>query len=147
MHYTLGGVQVAMSKEELQALLTVKEVAEMHDVPARVVRKAVKNGTIPGAVEVLGRTGFDPDLVANWTPPEPGTRVVGARREDGRRRYRIYLTPDEAAKLLVEGYEVSDPREAAKARRAAKKEGQGAEAQGGEEAPAENEDLFADFEA
>lgn len=110
-----------ISIEKLQSLLTVKQVAEMFDVPARVVRKAAKSDTIPGLIEALGKYGFDPDLVSSWTPPEPGTRVVGARREDGRQRYRIYLSEEEAAKLLAEGYEVSDPRVAAKARRAAKK--------------------------
>lgn len=137
-----------MTVADLQALLTIKEVAEMHDVPARVVRKAVKSGTIPGALEVLGKTGFDPELVANWTPPEPGTRVVGAKRPDGRQRFRIYLTSDEATKLLAEGYEVSDPRQAAKERRAAKKAAQGAEGSDEPQPDMESEeDPFADFGA
>lgn len=116
-----------MTVADLQALLSVKQVAEMFDVPARVVRKAAKASppTIPGVVEVLGKCGFDPDKVSSWTPPEPGTRVVGASRDDGRQRYRIYLTPGEAAKLLAEGHEISDPRQAAKERRAAKKVAQG----------------------
>lgn len=131
-----------MTHEQLTALLTVKEVAEMHDVPDRVVRKAVKSGTIPGHVQVLGKSGFEPEKVAKWVAPEPGTRVVGAKRADGRQRYRIYLTQDEAAKLLAEGYEVTDPREAAKARRAARKatKDEAPEAKSGE-----SDDLFADF--
>lgn len=136
-----------MTVEQMTALLTVKQVAVMHEVPDRVVRKAVKNGTIPGHVEVLGKSGFEPEKVAKWVPPEPGTRVVGAKRADGRQRYRIYLTSDEAAKLLAEGYEVTDPREAAKARKAAKRE---AAAEAGEPAEAEtgeSDDLFADFGA
>lgn len=136
-----------MSIADLKALLTVAQVADMFEVASRVVRKAAKAGTIPGAVEVLGKVGFDPDLVANWTPPEPGTRVVGAKREDGRWRYRIYLSPEEAAKLLAEGYDVSDPRVAAKARRKAKA---AAKAEGVEEVSEEitsNGDLFADFDA
>ena len=134
-----------MSIEKLQALLTVNEVADMFDVAPRIVRKAVKNGAIPGVIEVLGKTGFDPDQVESWTPPEPGTRVVGAKREDGRQRYRIYLTSDEAADLLAKGYEISDPREAAKARRAAKK---AAQAEGGEAPKADSDDdLFSDFGA
>lgn len=137
-----------MKVTDLQALLTVKEVAEMHDVPARVVRKAAKAGTIPGHIEVLGKDGFDRDLVANWTPPEPGTRVVGAKRPDGRQRYRIYLTSEEAAKLLTEGYEVSDPRVAAKERRAAKKVAQGEGSDVAVETkPSEEDDPFADFGA
>ena len=135
-----------ISIAKLQSLLTVKEVAEMFDVPARVVRKAAKASppTIPGMIEALGKYGFDPDLVASWTPPEPGVRVVGARRDDGRQRYRVYLNPDELAKLLSDGYEVTDPREASKARRAAR-----AAAKAGEvdatEASAGDEDLFSDF--
>jgi len=134
-----------MDLSNLSELLSVQQVAEMFDVPARVVRKAAKNGTIPGAVSVLGKTGFDPNSVTEWEPPEAGTRTVGASREDGRQRYRIYLTPAEASKLGAEGYELSDPREAAKARRAAKKADKG-------EAPAVEEtgtveDPFAAFGA
>lgn len=110
-----------MDFDQLEALLTVGQVADMHDVPARVVRKAAKNKTIPGAVQVLGKWGFDADQVANWTPPEPGTRVSKAAREDGRRRFTIYLTTEEAGKLVAEGYEMKDPREVARARRAARK--------------------------
>ena len=136
-----------ISIEKLQTLLTVKEVAEMFDVPARVVRKAAKDDTIPGKIEALGKYGFDPDLIVNWTPPEPGTRVVGARREDGRQRYRIYATPDEKAKLLAEGYEISDPREAAKARRAQRKAAGSETEPEVEEAASSGDDLFADFGA
>lgn len=133
----------SMSVEQLQSLLTVKQVAEMHEVPARVVRKAVKDGTIPGHVEVLGKSGFEPDKVTSWVAPEPGTRVVGAKRADGRQRYRIYLTKEEAAKLLSEGYELSDPREAAKARKAARK----ATGDAAPEAESEDaDDLFAGFD-
>ena len=134
-----------MDLSKLSELLTVKQVSEMFEVPARVVRKAAKDGTIPGAVKVLGKTGFDPAVVTEWEPPEAGTRVVGASREDGRQRYRIYLTSEEAAKLQTEGYELSDPREAAKARRAAKKAGK-AEAPAVEETGAV-EDPFAAFGA
>ena len=138
-----------MSVEQLQALLTVKQVAAMFDVPARVVRKAAKAGTIPGHIEVLGKDGFDPDKVANWTPPEAGTRVVGASREDGRRRYRGFFNDEELAVLLSQGYEITDPRVAAKERRAARK---AAKAEGGGEEASESptegaEDLFADFGA
>jgi len=133
--------------EQLQALLTVKQVAEMFDVPARIVRKAAKNKTIPGAIEVLGKVGFDPDVVTNWTPPELGTRTVGARREDGRQRYSVYLTPDEAAKLLSEGYEISDPREAAKARRAKKAAAKAEGSEASQEVEASDDDPFAGFGA
>jgi len=135
-----------MDITKLESLLTVAQVAELHDVPTRVVRKAAKNGTLPGTIKVLGKYGFDPELVESWEPPEPGTFGVRASaREDGRRRYRIYLTEAESVTLLGQGFEVTDPRAAAKARRAAKK---AAEASGVAEAPvssAEEEDPFADF--
>lgn len=136
-----------ISTAQLEALLTVTQVAELHDVPARVVRKAAKAGEIPGQLEVLGKFGFDPDLVTSWTPPEPGTRVVGVKREDGRQRYRIYLTEEEAARLLAEGYEVTDPRVASKARRAARalaKAQTGAET---DQSTTADDDIFADFGA
>ena len=133
-----------ISMEKLNSLLTVSEVAELHEVPARVVRKAAKAGTVPGQINVLSKFGFDPELVIAWVPPEPGTRVVGARRADGRQRYYIYCNKDEKAKLLAEGFDLTDPREAAKARRAARKAKEGttpAEAS----VEVEGEDPFADF--
>lgn len=136
-----------MDMEKLGSLLTVQQVAEMYEVPVRVVRKAAKNGTIPGSLKVLGKQGFDPDLVTEWTPPEAGTRVVGTRREDGRQRYRIYLSPEEAAKLVAEGYELSDPREAAKARRAARKVAKAEGKAASQVEPETTEDPFADFGA
>jgi len=137
-----------MSVEQLQALLTVKQVAEQFGVPARVVRKAAKAGEIPGHIEVLGKDGFDPDKVMSWTPPEPGTRVVGAKRDDGRQCYHGYFNEEEVATLLAQGYEIIDPRVAAKERRAARK---AAKAEGTPEdvgAEAEGDDNpFADFGA
>ena len=136
-----------MTIAQLKALLTVKQVAEMFDVPDRTVRKAAKAGTIPGHVEVLGKDGFDPDLVSSWAPPEPGTRVVAAKRPDGRQRYRIYLSAEEAAKLLAEGYEVTDPRVASKARRAARAAAKGEGSETEAKSPEGSDDLFADFGA
>ena len=133
-----------ITKEQLQSLLTVTQVAEMHDVPARVVRKAAKAGTIPGQLEVLGKFGFDPELVTSWTPPEAGTRTVGVRREDGRQRYRLMATSDEAARLLAEGYEITDPRAAAKVRRAARAAAKAGDPAASQESVGE-EDIFADF--
>lgn len=136
-----------MDIQQLESLISVSQVAEMHDVPARVVRKAAKAGTLPGTIKVLGKHGFDPELAQTWEPPEPGTfGVRAASREDGRRRYRIYLTAEEATTLLSQGFEVTDPRAAAKARRAAKKAAEaasdGAEAT---EAVSEESDPFSDF--
>jgi len=136
-----------MDITKLESLLTVAQVAELFDVPTRVVRKAAKNGTLPGTIKVLGKHGFDPELVESWEPPEPGTFGVRASaREDGRRRYRIYLTAEEAATLLSQGFEVTDPREAARARRAAKKAGEASSgAAGATEVASEEKDPFADF--
>ena len=133
---------------KLQSLLTVKEVAELHEVATRVVRKEGKAGRIPGAIKVLGKLGFDPELVETWTPPEAGERVVGARREDGRQRYAIYATLEEKDTLAAQGFEISDPRAAAKARRAAKKAAaaESSEDDGQEVGePVEAENPFQDF--
>jgi len=139
-----------MDYGKLEELLTVSQVAEMHDVPARIVRKAARRGTIPGQIKVLGKYGFDPELSQTWTPPEPGefgTRK--AKREDGRQRYRIYLTVEEATTLQGQGFEVTDPRDEAKVRRAARK---AAAVKGETQAQAqaqtqEGDDPFADFGA
>ena len=134
-----------MDMSQLDSLLSVQQVADMFEVPARIVRKGAKNGTIPGTYKILGKYGFDPEQVTSWEPPEAGTRVVGAKREDGRQRYRIYLTPEELAKLQTEGYELADPREAAKARRAAKRAAKKAKEEGQTEAPETVEDPFKEF--
>ena len=131
--------------EKLNSLLTIAEVAALHEVPARVVRKEAKAGNIPGQISVLGKFGFDPELVVNWEPPEPGTRTVAASRPDGRQRYRIYCNKEEAAKLLAEGFELTDPRVAAKARREARKAKEaGSETEATTEV--EGADPFADFD-
>ena len=135
-----------MDLSQVEQLLTVKQVAEKFGVEPRVVRRAVRKGTINGVVSILGRTGFVPEAVADWTPPEPG--VFGARgpaREDGRRRYTAFLTEEEHT-LLSATYEIVDPRIAAKARRAARKAAKLAAGEG--ETSAEvDANPFADFEA
>ncbi len=139
-----------MDLSQLENLLTVKDVAEMFEVEPRIVRREARKKNIPGAYDVLGRYGFDPEKVTEWEPPEPGERRVGARRDDGRQRYRIYLNQEEFTKLQSQGFEMVDPREAAKARRAARKAKKASAAEAGEsEAVAagdvSDEDPFADF--
>lgn len=138
-----------MNYAELEKLLTVAQVAEMHDVPSRIVRREAKNGTIPGAHFVLKKWGFDPELVKDWKAPEPG--IFGARaskRDDGRTRYQIYLTKEESVTLLSQGFEITDPRVAAKERRAARKAAKAAgEAGEAVEVTVDDGDPFADFAA
>lgn len=133
----------AMSVEQLQALITVGQVAELFEVPARVVRAAARKDEIPGLVKVLGKFGFDPEAVTGWIPPEAGTRRVGVRREDGRKRYRIYLTNEEL-ELLAATYEIADPSVAAKERRAARRAAK-AEAKENGAPETASDDPFADF--
>ena len=133
-----------LNLEKLETFLSTTEVAEMFDVSPGVVRREAKKDAIPGAVNILGRLGFDPELVQGWEPPEG--RTGGIKREDGRVRWKILLNDDEKAKLVAEGYEIEDPRAAGKARRAARK---AAEKQGGEQTVAEEAndgDPFSDFE-
>ncbi len=135
------------SMEELAKLLTMSQVAELKNVPVGVVRRAARSEAgIPGKVEVLGRFGFDPVLVATWEPPAGSARTV---REDGRKKYWVFANTEEHADLVELGYEVVDPSIAAKARRTARKAAKAAkvgavptEAEGTE---TESEDPFADF--
>lgn len=129
--------------EKLETLLSVKEVAEQFDVAARIVRKEAKAGNVPGAWEVLGRWGFDPEEVKGWEPPEAGTRVA-SKREDGRVRFTVYLNDEELANLqaILPEDAVKDPRAARLARKAKK----AAEAGGTEEVETpDGESPFGDF--
>lgn len=138
-----------MNLGDVEKLLSVNDVAALFEIEPRVVRRCARKGLIPGQYKILGKLGFDPDKLADWTPPEVG--VFGARtpkRDDGRQRYHIFLTAEEEAKLSPH-YELVDPRVAAKARRAARKAAK-AEAGEGQKAGAppsvaEAEDPFADF--
>lgn len=150
-----------MNFAELEKLLTVTEAAALYGVHPRVVRKAAKADppTIPGRVKVLGKIGFNPELLKKpgeegcWVPPEPGDRVVGVAREDGRKRYRIFLSDEEYAELSPK-YDMLDPRIAAAARRKARKDAKAAAAgqaavagePAGEPSVTVAEDPFADFD-
>jgi len=108
-----------LDAELLSRLVTATELAEIVGCRPATVRKAAKRGEIPGTFVVVRKTLFDREVAGKWTPPEGGRRV--SQREDGRRRYQIYLTDEEAATLMKGGYEVIDPRVAAKARREKRK--------------------------
>jgi len=116
------GALEGIDLSQLAKLITVQDVAEMFDVEPRIVRRAARKNEIPGTVKVLGKIGFDPDKVADWVPLEAGERRGRVTREDGRRRYRIYLSEDEF-KALKDEHEIVDPRIASRARRDAKKAG------------------------
>ena len=110
----------SLSREELQKLISVNDVAKLFEVRPGIVRREAKKDNIPGAYLMIGKYGFDPEEVMAWEPPVAGTRTVGAKREDGRQRYAIWLTLEEHAGLSPD-YEMTNPRERAAARRAAKK--------------------------
>ena len=132
---------------QLAKLITVNQVAEIHGVLPRVVRKAARAGEIPGTHSVLGKFGFDPEAVLGWEPPEGGGERAGrkAAREDGRRRYRIYLDEGEVTALRGRGFEIVDPRVAARERRQARKAGLSDVGEKADEAS--SPDPFADFTA
>ncbi len=121
---------VDLSRERLEKLLTVGEVAKLFEVRQGIVRRCAKKKEVPGAVFVLGRYGFDPDDVMKWTPPDPGTRIVGVRRSDGRQRFSIWLDKTEHEACEAAGYEMSDPRKKAAERKAARTAAAEASAEG-----------------
>ncbi len=134
---------MALDLAKLETLLSVKQIAEQFDVAARIVRKEAKAEKIPGAYEILGRWGFDPDEVLSWEPPETGTRVA-SKREDGRTRYQVYLNDEELANLkaILPEDAIKDPKVA----RAARKAKKAAEAGGTEEVETpDGESPFKDF--
>ena len=132
--------------EQLSSLLSVKEVAEMFEVSASVVRRAVKAGTIPGVVSALGRTGFDADAVEAWVVPATTARTR-SKRDDGRNYYQIALNDEERASLTEQGFEITDKREEARARRAARKLAAAAAAGDDTAESSDEEDPFDQFEA
>ena len=137
---------MALDMAKLQSLLSVSQVAEKFDVHARIVRKESKAGRVPGAYEILGKYGFDPIEVESWEPPEVGTRTV-ARREDGRRFYRVALTDEELVTLraTLPADAVKDPRVTRAARKAAKAANEGGDEKAEEASTPEGESPFGDF--
>jgi len=118
-----------MDRETLGRLLTVTQLAAKFGVAPGVIRRASKaEGGIPGQMVALGKTGFDPEVLGDWTPPASSERAARVR-EDGRRVFEVLLTDEESAALIAEGYEVIDRRERAKARRAARKAAKAAAAE------------------
>jgi len=134
--------------EQLSSLLSVKEVAEMFEVSASVVRRAVKTGTIPGVVSALGRTGFDAEAVEAWVVPATTARTRSSR-DDGRRYFQIALSDEERASLAEQGFDITDKREESRARRAARKLAAAAAAgePTSEAESSDEEDPFDQFEA
>lgn len=131
-------------------LLTTAQLAAKKECDQSAIRRAAKAGDLP-SYDILGRKGFDPEdeTVINWVPPEGSSRAV---REDGRKRYIIYLNDDEVAAVNAayvgdDGNPLlQDPRIAAKARRAARKAAK--EAAGDtDEADDDDDEMFEDFGA
>lgn len=136
-----------LSQEKLEKLLTTTQVAEMFDTEPRIVRREAKKGNIPGFYEVMGQYGFDPDALESegWEPPETSSRG-SSTRDDGRLRWKIWLTKEEEEALEAEGYEIENPRAKARARRAARKAAEGEDTESEEVEETDDEsDPFADF--
>jgi len=97
----------------------VSAYADTHNVRRGAVRRAAKRGDIAAV-----RFGNQWLVDANGTVPEPRHRTA---RADGRQRYIVYATSDEIARVaaVVGNDNVVDPREMARARRAAKRDANG----------------------
>ncbi len=136
---------MALDLAKLETFLSVKQVADQFGVAARIVRKEAKAGKVPGAHEIIGRWGFDPEQVTAWEPPEGGTRI--SRREDGRQRYTVYLSEEELANLkaILPEDAVKDPRAARAARKAMKAAEEGGDGTTEETETPEGESPFGDF--
>ena len=112
--------QRVLNQEEMAKLITIAQLAKQLGVSSGVVRKHGKAGAIPGTYHVMGTIGFNPVEALKWTPPT-GT-AVRVTREDGRLIYNIALLPDtELGALMAQGFDITDPREEAKARRLVRK--------------------------
>lgn len=110
-----------MANVRLEDLITLKNAAVLVGCRSGVLSKLAKKGEVPGAIQVLGRWGFDPAALVGFEAPKGTGRKGGfAKRPDGRHSYRIYLTPEEAKTLVEAGYEVIDPAVARAARKAKK---------------------------
>lgn len=129
---------------DLSQLVGLKEAAELVGCEVKTIRRAAKKGKVPGAIKVLGRWGFVPEELDGWEVPEVRSSPRGPSREDGRVRYKIYLTGEEAAKLGEAGFQLVNLAELARARRverqAAKKAAQAEEVE-----PEEDESLEAEI--
>ena len=112
--------------EQLAQLLTVKQVAEAKDLTVAQVRRMTRKDLVPGAVEVIGRVGYVASAIEDWEPPETVARIT--RREDGRTRFNVYMTPEELKSFQTQfpDCEVVDPKMRRKERRDARKAKKGA---------------------
>lgn len=108
-------------------VIRLKEYCETHGIDYKRARRMARKGQFPGTQKLLadanGKGGIwavDADAPA----PTFTTTTRGTTREDGRQRYTIYLTPNEYVDIGQYGYEIGNPREAARERRLARKAAQ-----------------------
>lgn len=103
----------------LAQTVTLTEWAKTNNYDAKHVRRLARNGDLPSAFQ-FGKRWYMPKN-ANDVVPESKSR--GTSRDDGRLRYTVYANDAEHANIikLVGSGNVIDPRELARAKRAARK--------------------------
>lgn len=83
--------------EMVETLMSASQIGELFDCDREIVAREARKGKLPegAAIMVAKRWLFDPAKLEGWEPPAKG--VFGAkRREDGRRRYTLYLHEGDA---------------------------------------------------
>lgn len=85
----------------MENVVSLTEYAELHDMDAARLRRYVRKNGFDGAIKWGGDGGrwiFD----VNAEPPKlSNTMSRGARRNDGRKRYRIALNESEYANVVT----------------------------------------------
>jgi len=94
-------------------VISLKEYMELHSMPHNyaAARRAARKGNVPHVTKILGTWAIDAhapldDVAQALDAIGTGTRT----RDDGRRTFKIYLTDDEHAALVNDGYETIDLR-------------------------------------
>lgn len=110
---------------QLTGVCTIAEFAEKHELDEKRLRRYIRNNDGAGIAVKFG-TGKSASWVVNAeaeAPVLPTTRGRAATRDDGRRRYIVYMNDDELASWLAshDADTVIDTRERARNRRAAKR--------------------------
>lgn len=103
---------------EVNNMVKLSEYCKTHGIDAKHARRLARKGLFPGAEQILGLWAIAKDAPVPELP-EKGTRATS--REDGRVRWIVMATPEEAESFVKMGCDVIDPRARAKARRDARK--------------------------